>query len=49
MVALGTDALETGSVFAVVEGGIDKYLRLGAVCVSTGNNQISFIEVSIAE
>ena len=49
VVAFGTDALETCPIFAVVEGGVDKYLRLGAVCVGTGDDQISLVEVSIAE
>ena len=49
MVALSTDALETGPVFAVVERGVDKYLWLRAVCVSTGNYQISFVEMSVTE
>ena len=47
--AFGTDALEAGTVFAVVEGGVDKNFRLWTLPVGAGDDKISFVEVSVAE
>ena len=49
VVAFGTDALKTCPIFAVVEGGVDKYLRLGAVCVGAGDHQVPLVEMPVAE
>ena len=47
--AFGTDALEAGTVFAVVEGGVDKNFRLWTLPVSAGDDQVSLVEVPVAE
>ena len=49
MVAFGTDALEAGTVFAVVEGGVDKDFRLRTLPVSAGDDKVPLVEVPVTE
>ena len=47
--AFGTDALEAGTVFAVVEGGVDKDFRLRTLPVSAGDDKVPLVEVPVTE
>ena len=47
--AFSTNTLEAGTILAVVEGGVDQNFRLGTLPVCAGDDQVSFIEVSVTE
>ena len=47
--AFGTNALEAGTVFAVVEGGVDKDFRLRTLPVSAGDDKVPLVEVPVTE
>ena len=49
VVALSTNALKAGSIFAVVEGSVDENFRVGAQGVGARNHQVPLVQVPVAE
>ena len=49
MMASSADALETGPVFAMIEGCVDRDFRMWALGIGAGDNDVPLVEVSIAE
>ena len=49
MVASCTDALETGSVLAVVKRGVDRDFRVWTLGVGARKNDVALVEVPVAK